>query len=101
MIGIPESDSSTNDSTSPNSRCTRSERDFKVLPTMEISQPAIGIKIRTNKVSLALIANIKINAETMVIGSRISISRTDKKELCTSFTSEVIRARVSPFLFSE
>ena len=63
-----------------------------------MNHPAMGINTKTNRVSFALKANIATSANTMVNGSLISISKTLRKERCTSVTSEVTRAMVSPFL---
>ncbi len=85
----------------PVSCCANKEFAFNFFPTEEIIKPETGSNIKTNKVNFALIANMEINVRTMVKGSRTTVSNEVKKETSTSCTSEVIRAIISPFFFSE
>jgi hypothetical protein len=74
---------------------------FNVLPIIEIINPDIGIKNRTNRVNLKLIRNIAIKVKKTVRGSLTINSSTDKNECCISKTSAVILDITSPFFFSE
>ena len=100
MILSPPRVSSSLDRISPCSRCTRSDFFLSLFPMREIINPIIGINVRTNIASFALNRNIAASAKIIVSGSRTISSRMLKNECCTSCTSEVTRAMVSPFLFS-
>ena len=74
---------------------------FRDLPINEIKNPETGRNRNTNNVNFGLIANMAIIVKMIVSGSLTISSNIDKKECCISNTSDVMRAIVSPFLFSE
>ena len=91
--------SSIKDKKSPCSCWTLSDLLFKFFPILEIINPEMGMKNRTNKVSFALKKSIATNENSIVRGSLTISSRIDKNEICNSVTSDVILAIKSPFLF--
>ena len=101
IIFKPPNVSSNRDKKYPCSFCTLSLWLFSDFPIFEIRKPETGIKIKTNKVSSGLIASMAIMVNKIIRGSLTISSSIDKKECCTSSTSLVILAMVSPFLFSE
>ena len=60
-----------------------------------------GIKISTKPVNSGLIKYIDISVNNIIKGSLMISSKTDKKELSISRTSDDILATISPFFFSE
>ena len=60
-----------------------------------------GININTNPVNSGLIIYIDISVKKIINGSLIINSKTVKKELSISKTSDEILATISPFFFSE
>jgi len=101
IIFKPPNVSSKRDKKYPCSLCTLSLWLFRDFPIYEIRKPETGINIKTNKVSSGLIASMAIMVNKIISGSLTISSSIDKKECCTSSTSLVILAMVSPFLFSE
>jgi hypothetical protein len=93
--------SSSVESIFPCSSCTLIDFFFSDLPTLEIMNPAIGIKTSTNKLSGILSQNIANIVNNMVSGSFTIISRTLRKELLISFTSVVTFAITSPLVVAE
>ncbi len=101
IILKPVKVSSINDKKFPVSFCAFAEFAFNFLLIDEIMNPETGNKIKTKRVSSTLIYNIiEIDIST-VSGSRTSASIDVKIEFSTSCTSEVMRAIISPFFFSE
>ena len=80
----PVSVSSINDKKLPVSCCANNEFAFNFFPTAEIINPDTGNKMKTNKVSFALMANIDISVRMIVKGSRTTVSNEVRKETSTS-----------------
>src|SRR5690554_7469271 len=76
----PPKVSSIIDRKKPCSFAALSEFFFRDLPTLEIINPDIGIKIKTNNVSSKLMENITIIVNKIVRGSRTMSSKIDKNE---------------------
>ena len=63
-------------------------------------KPETGKRIKTNKVNSTLIKSMILIEITTVKGSLTKVSIDVKIEFSTSCTSAVMRAIMSPFLFS-
>ena len=85
---------------SPHLTCALFVCFFKLRPIRPTINPANGNKIKTNKVSLALIKNKKIKIPIIVNGSLIKPSNALITELSNSAISLEALLKISPFLFS-